>query len=812
MDPERSDFATLVAAVADGRFGDVIDALSSCNDEDERRLIEQLQILSRVAAVGHLDEQDWDPAAPSAVRSSTDFRATVAPEFIWGPLNVCAEIGRGAFGRVFRARDPRLDRDVALKLFDRTTGDPTEFLREARLLARVRHPHVVVVYGADVVDGRAGLWMELIDGRSLRTVVEEQGPYSARETTLIGIELCAAVAAVHSAGLSHGDIKPSNVLRERGGRVVLMDFGAARFSVIDAATNARPSGTPLYMAPELFEGNESSVLTDVYALGVLLFFLVTGEHPVIAPTLGELRRKHHHATRRSLRDLRPEVPATFAQIVERCLSPDPSARFRTATELEQALSATPEPRTATSFVSSTSKSALYRLLNRPVPLWTTVLSFVFAAVIAIPVSNWVTSFSAVRNDGADAANAPPGRRALSSDVWKKLAEYEALAVASAARRDWVSAAGRYNDMSGLLLSQGWQDEPYRAHVIAKMAWMQVVAGQSATGRENLALAMYKLAQEAGAEHPLRATIEMALATERHAVGDLAEAALAVRRAIELREGALSIAGVRGFSPSVLDMKVLAAALRKYSPSEDSDNDWIPNAIEIAAGLNPFNADSDGDGILDDEESSGVQGLSNGLRWSIVPDPTMVLAHFGTLDPERAGFRRERQFQGAVAPHTQGFGPGWRVAATMGFYYQQLHRPQQSAAALRGWRLLSIGALRTGLGYVSLDFGPEGSRFDQHFAIRDGRMRLQAVDSVVPRGGELHDLGPLGRWGYVEYVSSPPSSGTRVVIQGTRRQNNFLGHRQFQEGFGFFFGSADDVESSARGVGQADFSLLLLQIR
>ena len=138
-------------------------------------------------------------------------------------------VGEGAFGEVYRAWDTRLDREVALKLLRRQdwshAGDASAVIDEGRMLAQVRHPNVVTVHGADRIAGRVGLWMEFIHGRTLEQLLHERGPFGAGEATLIGLDVCRALSAVHRAGLLHRDIKAQNVMREDGGRIVLMDFG-----------------------------------------------------------------------------------------------------------------------------------------------------------------------------------------------------------------------------------------------------------------------------------------------------------------------------------------------------------------------------------------------------------------------------------------------------------------------------------------------------------------------------------------------------------------------------------------------------------
>ena len=279
------------------------------------------------------------------------FRAAPRPEgFAWGPLRAIECLGRGASGEVWRAWDPALQRDVALKLRPTSGRSATRWLAEARRLARVRHPHVVAVHGADVHEGRAGLWMDLVRGRTLEQCLETFGPLGAREAAGIGVELCGALAAVHAAGLVHGDLKAANVLREGlpagerdlgsgatgAGHVWLMDFGSAHEP---SAVPSDSAHTPVYAAPEILAGGEPSVRGDIYALGVLLFRLVTARFPAEAETVAALREVLARGETRSLRSLRPDLPAAFVQAVERSLAIDPARRFAECGELERALGA-----------------------------------------------------------------------------------------------------------------------------------------------------------------------------------------------------------------------------------------------------------------------------------------------------------------------------------------------------------------------------------------------------------------------------------------------------------------------------------------
>ena len=249
----------------------------------------------------------------------------------WGHLELRRQIGEGAFGEVFRAHDSWLDHPVALKLLKpeiAQTDYSARILYEARRLARVRHPNVVSVHGADMHDGRIGFWMDLIEGETLADLVAG-GRLSAGEASHIGGEVCLALAAVHRANLVH-DVKAQNVMRASdGGRIILMDFGAGEF-IGKRSNSGRVRGTPLYLAPEIFKGADATFASDIYSLGVLLYHLVTGGYPVISTSVASLVDAHLKGERRRLRDARPDLPPSFVSVVERAIDPDPTRRFASA--------------------------------------------------------------------------------------------------------------------------------------------------------------------------------------------------------------------------------------------------------------------------------------------------------------------------------------------------------------------------------------------------------------------------------------------------------------------------------------------------
>jgi len=303
----------------------------------ELEMLDQIRIAHDAAVRPAVVEMSSTVTAPTGA-------AARRPLFHWGKLEVLEWLGEGSFGEVYRAYDPALQTELALKLRKDSPGDPggERFLSEARRLARVRHPNVLVIYGVETHDGRAGIWTEFLRGKTLETCIEEQDTWDAREAALAGIDVCRALAAVHAAGLIHRDVKTTNVMRERGGRIVLMDFGSGGELPREGGvlTTRHIHGTPVAMAPEQLRGQVAGPATDVYGLGVLLYRLVTGAFPVEADSLGELADRHARGERKPLRDRRPDLPTEFVQVVERALEPNPEDRFPSAGAMELALART----------------------------------------------------------------------------------------------------------------------------------------------------------------------------------------------------------------------------------------------------------------------------------------------------------------------------------------------------------------------------------------------------------------------------------------------------------------------------------------
>jgi eukaryotic-like serine/threonine-protein kinase len=252
-------------------------------------------------------------------------------------------LGEGGMGRVYEAEDLELGERIAVKMLRRELGIDRgrleRFRQEVRLARRVTHPNVARVYDIGDDRGHRFLTMELIEGESLASVLDRWGPLDASRVIDIVRALCDGLTASHEAGVLHGDIKPHNVMLRASGRPVLMDFGVARALEVARAGGTGAAGSVAYMAPEQVSDGAMDERTDIYALGVLMWKLLTGELPFGGPTLLAI------ATARILNDAPDprervaDLPEPVAKLVLRAMARRPDDRFARATELAAALEA-----------------------------------------------------------------------------------------------------------------------------------------------------------------------------------------------------------------------------------------------------------------------------------------------------------------------------------------------------------------------------------------------------------------------------------------------------------------------------------------
>jgi eukaryotic-like serine/threonine-protein kinase len=317
-------------------------------------------------------------------------------------------LGRGGMATVYLARDTLLDRPVVLKvLAEHLAHDESfrlRFQREARLAARLVHPNIVQIY--DVGEDERGpfIVMEYVDGDTLADELRRRGRMPADEVVTIGIQLCSALEAAHAARLVHRDIKPQNILRARDGKVKLADFGIARSLAATSHTEAGTVlGTAAYLAPEQARGEEVTAAADIYALGVVLYELLTGQSPFDADTLPELMVQREQGLMTPPRELVPEIPRALEATVMRCLALLPEYRPASAAELAEALRQTSDLRT-TAVLPVPARAAPRR--RRALAIGAAVALLAAAAALAIVLATSNGSDKAATSSGKTTTTAP----------------------------------------------------------------------------------------------------------------------------------------------------------------------------------------------------------------------------------------------------------------------------------------------------------------------------------------------------------------------------------------------------------------------
>ncbi|WP_371612411.1 serine/threonine-protein kinase [Streptomyces clavifer] len=270
---------------------------------------------------------------------------------IAGRYELAAILGQGGMGQVWTAYDQRLDRRVAVKLLrpDRVAGPSgsdaadelrRRFVRECRVTAQVDHPGLVTVHDAGSDDDDLYLVMQYVEGADLADHLAEHDPYPWPWAVAVAAQLCAVLSAVHAVPIVHRDLKPRNAMIRPDGTVIVLDLGVA--SVLDSDTTrlthtGSPIGSPAYMAPEQAMGGAVGPYTDLYALGVLLHELLSGDVPFAGSTALGVLHRHLYEPPLPVRHLRPEVPEPLEALVLRLLAKDPQHRPASAQEVYESL-------------------------------------------------------------------------------------------------------------------------------------------------------------------------------------------------------------------------------------------------------------------------------------------------------------------------------------------------------------------------------------------------------------------------------------------------------------------------------------------
>jgi serine/threonine protein kinase len=309
----------------------------------DRGLLEEVESLLAQKSGGALLDQPAFEAAPELWNeTATQFQTGTR----LGPYELTSKLGAGGMGEVYRARDTRLRRDVAIKVILARQEDPESlrrFEREARAASALSHPNICSVFDTGETDGHPYLVMELLEGETLKHHIGGQ-PMNPGEAAAVAIQLVEALEAAHAKGIIHRDIKPGNVMLVGRRRVKVLDFGLAKrtgvipgeeTATLQTATVAgQLMGTPAYMAPELLQGADADARSDLWAFGAVLYEMLSGRLPFEGTTTFDLSSA-------ILKDAPPPLPAAVPKllraVVERCLAKEPERRFQSAEAAREAL-------------------------------------------------------------------------------------------------------------------------------------------------------------------------------------------------------------------------------------------------------------------------------------------------------------------------------------------------------------------------------------------------------------------------------------------------------------------------------------------
>lgn len=335
-------------------------------------------------------------------------------------------LGRGGMATVYRAHDPGIGRDVAIKFLHASLCADTDcrerFLREARAAGGLSHPNIVVVHDVGEIEDRPYMAMELLDGASLADILSEGKALPIRDTVVMGIQLARALDYAHKHGIVHRDIKPGNIVRLKDAHTIkVTDFGIAHVENTKGEQHTRSGevlGTPQYMSPEQTVGGKIDGRSDLFSAGVVLYQMLTGQRPFQGDSIVSIALKIAKEQPTPLDKLRPDVPTALRRIVDRCMAKPPEQRFQSGKELADAL---------VKVLAEIDEAALARNRPRIIPLrvkWALTMGLIVAVVMGLTATvttkrQYAAMLSQVTDNGAALSRFIAAQNALSvlSDDW-----------------------------------------------------------------------------------------------------------------------------------------------------------------------------------------------------------------------------------------------------------------------------------------------------------------------------------------------------------------------------------------------------------
>ncbi len=270
-----------------------------------------------------------------------------------GHYEILGKLGAGGMGDVYRARDTKLDRELAIKVLPaHMAQDPdrrSRFTREAQAVAKLKHPNIITIHSVEEIDGVHFLTMEYVEGDTLAAMIPRDG-FDTDKFFNYTVALADAVSSAHDEGITHRDLKPANIMFDKGGRLKVLDFGLAKLMEENTASATDPTimqsghtlagtilGTAAYMSPEQAEGKPIDNRSDIFSLGILFYEMASGRRPFEGDTHISTITAVLRDTPTPITEIRQNLPRHLGRIINRCLEKDPDRRYQTAKDVRNEL-------------------------------------------------------------------------------------------------------------------------------------------------------------------------------------------------------------------------------------------------------------------------------------------------------------------------------------------------------------------------------------------------------------------------------------------------------------------------------------------